>query len=86
MGKIGQTLRPQLMASKIIYPEGTVVRMKKTGLFARIEKVVKLLDGQLLHYEGPIEGKPPGNYYLGNGDDFELEALPPGKENEPLGK
>jgi hypothetical protein len=65
------------MTSKEPYPIGTIVRIKRTGQFARIESVAKLLDGTLLHYEGPIEGKPPGNYYLGNNDDVELELLPP---------
>lgn len=58
------------------YPLETVVRIKKTGQFAIIKHVVFLKDGKsFLHYEGPIDGKPEGNYAFYH-EEIELEVLP----------
>jgi hypothetical protein len=59
------------------YPEESVVRLKKTGEFALIKKRVFLKEGKnFLHYEGPIEGRGPGNYAFYH-QDVDLECLPP---------
>jgi hypothetical protein len=65
-----------------IYPVGTVVRLKKTGEFARITHQDFLKDGKgFLNYRGVIEGRGEGHYALYH-DDFELEALPPTHLNQ----
>jgi hypothetical protein len=64
------------MAKERIFPVDTVVRFKD-GRFALIKNVATLLDGSLLHYEGEIEGKPKGNYYI-SPHEIELEAWPIG--------
>jgi hypothetical protein len=65
-----------------VYPVGTVVRLKKTGEFARIEKRIFLKDERnFLHYLGQIDGRKSGpGYYAIYHDEVDLEALPP---NEP---
>lgn len=58
-----------------VYPQDTVVRIKKTGQFAMIRVRTFLKDGNgFLNYLGEIEGRK-GLYALYH-DDIELEALP----------
>ena len=64
------------------FPINTVVRFKKTGVFAVIRGKTFLKDGKgFLNYLGEIEGKEPGAQYAIYHEDVELEALPP--ENKP---
>jgi hypothetical protein len=57
-----------------VYPIGTVVRIKKTGVFAIIRKHGFLKDGKnFLHYLGEIEGKE-GLFALYH-DDIEVEVI-----------
>lgn len=64
---------------KDLYPVGSVVRFKKTGVFALICEHVFLKDNKnFLHYEGLIEGKPdPDAWYAFYPEEVELENLPP---------
>jgi hypothetical protein len=58
------------------YPEGTVVRFKKSGKLAVIKKRAFMMDGKgFLHYLGAIEGRQ-GEYAIYH-DDVDLVALPP---------
>lgn len=61
------------------FEEGSIVRIKRTNEFARINRKV-YLNGQtnFLHYEGEIEGRI-GNYCLPPDDELELECLPKGR-------
>jgi hypothetical protein len=60
-----------------VYPIGTVVRLKRTGEFARITDHGFQHGGRgFLNYIGIIEGRGDGRYALYH-DDLELEALPP---------
>lgn len=59
-----------------VYPEDTVVRLKKTNEFVLIKDRVFLLDGRsFLHYHGIIEGRGEGLWAIYH-DDVELECLP----------
>ncbi|HYG19899.1 MAG TPA: hypothetical protein VD816_13270 [Ohtaekwangia sp.] len=65
------------------YPIDTVVRFKKTGLFAVIKQKTFLKDGRgFLNYLGVIEGRDPDEQYAIYHEDVELEALPP-ESNQP---
>jgi hypothetical protein len=58
-----------------VYPIGTVVRIKKTGVFAIIRKHGFLKDGKnFLHYLREVEEKE-GLFALYH-DDIEVESLP----------
>lgn len=63
------------------YPVGTVVSLKRSGEFALIKDRAFLMNKTFLHYEGPIEGRRPGNYCLLH-EEIELEALPIGYDHE----
>ena len=57
-----------------VYPIGTIVRLKKTGQFARINNVTSLFNGKkFLHYTG--EKDREGQYAIYH-RDIELECLP----------
>lgn len=59
-----------------IYPIDTVVRLKKTGQFAKITHQDFQFEGKgFLNYRGIIEGRE--GYYALYHRDLELEALPP---------
>lgn len=61
-----------------LFKPGTIVRLKKTGEFARIKNVVCLKDQtSFLHYEGEIEGREEGALWAMYPGDIELECLPP---------
>jgi hypothetical protein len=65
-----------------VYPVGTVVRLKKTGQFAKITHQDFQFEGKgFLNYRGVIEGRGDRHYALYH-DDIELEALPPTTENK----
>ena len=67
------------MKDEDAYPIDTVVRIKKTGLFALVKCRSFLRqeeDKHFLGYEAEIEGKQ-GRYYLSH-QDVDLEVLPPG--------
>lgn len=57
-----------------VYPINTVVRFKKTGLFAVIKQVHRFKDGSYQHYLGEIDGKE-GLRVIYH-EDVELEVLP----------
>jgi hypothetical protein len=58
-----------------IYPIGTIVRLKKTGQFAKIVKHIYVKDGKgFLNYLGEIEGRE--GLYAVYHDQIELELLP----------
>lgn len=60
-----------------VYPEGTVVRLKKTGEFAIIKQVCYLrpeLKKYFMHYLADIEGR--GGPFAVYHNDLELEVLP----------
>lgn len=60
------------------YPIDTVVRLKKTGEFARITKRAWLrpeIQKFFLHYEAIIESRGDKAFTIYH-DDIELEALP----------
>lgn len=61
-----------------LFKPETIVRLKKTGEFARIKNVVFLKDGKtFMHYEGEIEGREEGALWAMYPDDIELECEPP---------
>jgi hypothetical protein len=58
-----------------VYPLDTIVRIRKTGLFARITFQTFLCDKRTFqHYLAEVEGKE-GNYCIFH-QDVELECLP----------
>lgn len=58
-----------------VYPEGSVVRIKKTGVFAIIKDHIYLSEGRnFLNYLAEIEGRT-GLFALYH-EDVELEHLP----------
>jgi hypothetical protein len=66
-----------------VYPIGTVVRLLKTGEFARIIDHTFLFEGRnFLHYLGEIEGRE-GRWCLIHGE-VELEVLPSGTGKREL--
>lgn len=68
-----------------VYPVDSVVRIKKTGEFAKIMGHNWQKDGKgFLNYYGDIDGRRPGRWALYH-DDIELEALPleDGEDNRP---
>lgn len=60
-----------------LYPVNTIVRLKKTGEFARITDQTFQFKGRgFLHYLGEIEGRQAGAKWCLFHDEVELEALP----------
>jgi hypothetical protein len=58
-----------------VYPLDTIVRIRKTGLFARITHRTFLKDGRTFqHYLAEIDGRE-GNYCIFH-QDVDLECLP----------
>ena len=58
-----------------VYPVETVVRFKKTGLFALIKSHTFMMEGRgFLNYLGEVEGKK-GIYAIYH-DDIQIECLP----------
>jgi len=64
-----------------VYAADTVVRIKKTGEFARIIAPVYLMDKAFLHYHAEIEGREPGSMWALYHDDIEFEAPPMDQNN-----
>jgi hypothetical protein len=67
-----------------IYPEGTIVRFKKTNEFCKILKPSFRYYGTgFQHYEAEIEGRDNSKgFWVLYHDEIELEALPPGYKQE----
>lgn len=59
------------------YPIDTIVRIRKTGEFAKIKARSFLSDGDknFLNYLAEIEGRGPGLYAVYH-EDVDLESLP----------
>ena len=62
-----------------VYPVGTIVRLRKTGEFARITQYCWLrpeLQKYFLNYLAEIEGMVPLGLYAIYHDEVDLEVLP----------